>query len=161
MNRLDQQQDRPIDRAHVGLTAPEASPTPGAVRRLALAALLICAAGPAEAARVHGAAILEQAKKLDGEKARFRSLRDWDRTLRFFYSVYGKTPGVVFRKTVATPRVKTLHIENTNPGQGWEGINIYETRGKVFIYVIASDEPPAPKAKPKKKRKRGKKKKSR
>ena len=96
------------------------------------------AAGEARADKVYGAVILDEARKL--EPGRYESLKDWEKTLRFFYNVYGRTEGVVFRRIATTPKVNALHIANLKRGATWEGINIYETRNKVFIYVIKADE---------------------
>ena len=37
-----------------------------------------------------------------------------------------------------TPRVKGTYIANLRKKRTWDGINVYETRDKVFIYVIKS-----------------------
>ena len=102
---------------------------------VALAA--VTAPSVSHAARVHGAVIFDKTVKVDD--SRYRSKQNWDRTMRFFRRVYGDKPGMVMHAVPTPPRVKAVHIENTNPGASWEGINIYETRGKVFIYVIAAD----------------------
>ena len=111
----------------------------------------------AHAARVHGAVIFDKTVKVDD--SRYRSKQNWDRTLRFFRKVYSDKPGMVLHSVPTPPRVKAVHIENTNSGASWEGINIYETGGKVFIYVIAAQDAQGAKSKAKKpkKPKRGKK----
>jgi hypothetical protein len=99
-------------------------------------ALGLAAAAPsaASAARLHGAVIDDTAKKV-GED-RFKSTEDWEKTIRFFRSVYGGKPGIVWRVIDTPPKVRALHIENTSPKRTWEGINIYETGGEIFIFVI-------------------------
>jgi hypothetical protein len=92
---------------------------------------------PALAATVHGAAVIDGAVKI--EEDRFKSPQDWDKTIRFFRSVYGRQPGIVWRSIASTPKVKAIHIANTKRGQSWEGINIYQTNGEVFIFVIKAD----------------------
>lgn len=99
--------------------------------------LIAGAADEASAASVHGAVLIEGAVKVDD--GRYKSPKDWDRTLRFFRSAYGKKPGIVWMNVAATPRVKAKHLANTNPGASWEGINIYQVRGEVFIFVIEGE----------------------
>lgn len=100
-------------------------------------ALGVFTAPEARADKVYGAVILDEARKV-GE-GRYQSLKDWDKTLRFFYSAYGRTSGVVFRRIETTPKVNAIHIANLRRGATWSGINIYETRNKVFIYVIKAE----------------------
>jgi hypothetical protein len=124
------------------LTAAPVPPHNTPMRRWAASlsfALAVSLLGAAEARadKVYGAVILDEARKL-GE-GRYESLKDWEKTLRFFYSAYGKTEGVVFRRIETTPKVNAIHIANLRRGATWEGINIYETRNKVFIYVIKAE----------------------
>lgn len=118
--------------------------TNGAVSARACAWLLASALGlggliahQAEAAPVHGAALIEGAIKI--EEDRFKSPQDWDKTIRFFRTVYGKQPGIVWRSVASTPKVKAIHIANTRRGATWEGINIYETGGEVFIFILKAE----------------------
>lgn len=104
---------------------------------LTTATLSTALIAPAWAATVHGAAVIEGAVKVDED--RFKSPQDWDKTIRFFRSVYGRQPGIVWRSIASTPKVKAIHIANTRRGQSWEGINIYQTEGEVFIFVIKAD----------------------
>jgi len=104
---------------------------------LITAALASSTTTPAAAATVHGAAVIDGAVKLEDD--RFKSPQDWDKTIRFFRTVYGKQPGIVWRSIASTPKVKAVHIANTRRGGSWEGINIYETNGEVFIFVIKAD----------------------
>ena len=85
-------------------------------------------------------------------KARFRSSKDWDRTIRFYRSVYRREKAIVFQYLPSPPTVKALHIENTKPGQTWESINVYQSKDKVYIYVIANRN--AKKSKSKSRRKK-------
>lgn len=92
---------------------------------------------PVYGATDHGAQLIENAVKV--EEGRYRSPQDWEKTLRFFRGIYGKQPGIVWRSVASTPKVKAIHIANIRRGQSWEGINIYETGGEVFIYVIKAE----------------------
>jgi hypothetical protein len=105
----------------------------------AVTAATLTAAAPTDAlaASVHGAAVIDGAVKI--EEDRFKSPQDWDKTIRFFRSVYGRQPGIVWRSVASTPKVKAIHIANTRRGQSWEGINIYQVNNEVFIYVIKAE----------------------
>ncbi len=103
----------------------------------ALAIAAVGSAAPALAATVHGAAVIDGAVRVDED--RFKSPQDWDKTIRFFRSVYGKQPGIVWRSIASTPKVKAIHIANTRRGGTWEGINIYQAGGDVFIFVIKAE----------------------
>ncbi len=92
---------------------------------------------PAAAAKVYGAVILDESRKI--EPGRYRSMKSYERTLRYFRSVYGRTKGVVFRPMKTTPKVKGVHIANLRSKRTWDGINVYEVRDKTFIYVIKHD----------------------
>lgn len=89
------------------------------------------------ATRLHGVVLDDDYHKI-GED-RFRSKEDWEKTIRFFRSNYGGKPGYVWNLVDTPPKVKAVHIENTHPRRTWEGINIYETNGEVYIYVIKAD----------------------
>lgn len=110
------------------------------MRALLAACVFLLFAGAsarAEAKRVFGALIPDEVHRVDD--ARYRSRRDWDKTLRFFRSVYKRTSGVVWRRIETPPNVKAIHIQNTRRKRKWDGINVYETKsGKVFIYVLRS-----------------------
>jgi hypothetical protein len=91
----------------------------------------------AAAATVHGAQLMDGAVKVDED--RYRSSQDWEKTLRFYRGIYGKVQGVLWRSVASTPKVKAIHIANLRKGQSWEGINVYETGGQVFIYVLRAE----------------------
>ena len=92
---------------------------------------------PVFGATDHGAQLIETAVTVDED--RYKSPQDWEKTLRFFRGIYGKQPGIVWRSVASTPKVKAIHIANIRRGQSWEGINIYETGGEVFIYVSKAE----------------------
>jgi hypothetical protein len=103
-----------------------------------LAASLAFAAVEAEAAsKVHGAALDDNAKKV-GEN-RYKSAEDWEKTIRFYRGVYGGKAGIVWSTIDTPPKVKAIHIANTLPKRTWEGINIYEVGGDIFIFVIQAE----------------------
>lgn len=111
--------------------------------RNAVSLRLVFALGLLSAAPVHALAggahgvIVPGGSKLIS-KDRFKSSKDFDRTLRFYRSVYRREKTIVFQHLPSPPAVKAMYIENTKPGASWEGINLYRTRGKVYIYIIAN-----------------------
>lgn len=102
--------------------------------------LLLSAPTSARAAKVHGAVILEEARKLpDG---RYESQKDWEKTVGFFSSAYGKQKYVVWRRLETTPKVSGHYIENTAPNRTWDGILLYQAEGKIFISVLKAEPKP-------------------
>lgn len=109
------------------------------VRRLSrykpalVAALLLFAPGLAAALNVAGAMLPDEARKI-GEN-RYRLERDYESIVKFYRATY---PPRYTRKPIADqPGVKAVHIENPDakPGQ-WEGLNVYEVKGEVRIFVL-------------------------
>lgn len=99
--------------------------------------LALCASTASASIKVHGATVDDESRKV-GE-SRFKSTQDWEKTLRFYRSAYGGKPGYVWQTIETPPKVKAVHIENTHPKRQWEGINIYETNGEIFVYVIKAE----------------------
>ncbi|MCC7380645.1 MAG: hypothetical protein IT384_02385 [Deltaproteobacteria bacterium] len=106
---------------------------------MAALALALGLSREARATSAHGAALPDGATKVEGDQDRFKSKEDWDKTLRFFHNAYGKQAGIVWRSIASTPKVRAIHIANIKRGRSWEGINVYETNGAVFIYVIKAE----------------------
>jgi hypothetical protein len=94
--------------------------------------LLLPALGLADL-RVAGAAMPDGAEKV--AENRYRSAKSWDETIRFYRQVY---PARYTRRPVADqPSVKAVHIDNPDARPGvWEGVNIYEAKGAVRIFVL-------------------------
>ena len=97
-------------------------------------ALLAARPADAEARQVHGATILDEVRPLEG--GRFESMKDWEKTIEFFSRVYRGKPGYLWRSVDTPPGVKAIHIASTLPRTAWEGINVYETKGKIHIFVV-------------------------
>lgn len=84
-------------------------------------------------ARVAGAALPEGAEKV--AENRFRVSRSWDETIRFYRQSY--PPRYTRRAIVDQPGIKAVHIDNPDAKPGsWEGLNIYEAKGEVRIFVL-------------------------
>jgi hypothetical protein len=107
---------------------------PGPRYKAALAAVFLALPGLVPAAEKAGGAIVPDESVKIGEN-RFRSPRSYEETLKFYRSVYG--PRYTRRPIADTPAVKAVYIENPDvkPGQ-WEGLNIYEAKGEVRIFVL-------------------------
>lgn len=95
--------------------------------------------GAALAATVSGAQLPPEVSRI--ESRRYRSKRDWDRTLRFYRSVYSRKRGIIWKQIDTPPGVKGVHIANTRAGRRWDGINIYEAGGKVTIFILPTPRP--------------------
>src|SRR5688572_20230042 len=105
----------------------------GRVRNLAVAAIVSASlmGSTAQAAtKVHGVA-LDSVKKVGD--SRFKSTEDWEKTVRYFRNAFGGRAGIVWNTIHTPPKIKALHIANTLPKRTWDGINIYETNGDIFI----------------------------
>ena len=87
-----------------------------------------------EAPLVPGAVALE-------EPGRYSSARSYDNTLLYYQRYFRSRGGITWRHIVNLPSVKAKHIQSRVQSTRWEGINIYETKGYVRVYVI-----PRPKA---------------
>jgi len=131
--------------------------------RLFLAACLVFvfSASPAVARETppvpyHGAPLIPWAKKI-GEN-RFRSPRDYDRTLEYYHKTVLFSPYVVQEKIINTSGVRAVFLRNKKKGASWEGLNIYEYKGSCTIFTVLSDHELAKIAKEAAKKKTGKKK---
>jgi hypothetical protein len=101
--------------------------------KAALAAVFLAIPGAALAEKVAGAILPDEVERI-GEN-RYRVLKSYDETLRFFRGIY---PARYVRRPIAnTPAVKAVHIENPDakPGQ-WEGLNVYELKNETRIFVL-------------------------
>ncbi len=70
---------------------------------------------------------------------RFRTSQTISRTRRHFARTVGASRGLIWRPIRGNPDVQGVHIINNRDGRAWDGINIYEHRGKVFIYVVKAE----------------------
>ena len=106
------------------------------MRAFLVVAMLLIGAPAFAAEKVYGAIIPDDVAKLDD--GRYRSKKDWDKTMRSFRNAYENTKGIVFQRMTTSPRVRNAyHIQNTQANRRWDGINVYETQdGKIFIVVL-------------------------
>ena len=83
--------------------------------------------------RVAGAVLPDGAVKV--AENRYRVPKDWEDTLRFYRQSY--PPRYTRRPIADQPGVKAVHIVNPDAKAGsWEGLNIYEAKGEVRIFVL-------------------------
>lgn len=76
------------------------------------------------------------------EPGRYRSPRTYDDTLDFYQRLFNSAGGVRWRNIVNLPGIRAKHIESLRKKSRWEGINIYEHKGEVRVYVIPRETPP-------------------
>jgi hypothetical protein len=84
---------------------------------------------------------------------RYDSPRSFDDTVEYYERYFRGDRQRRWRHIVNLPTVRAQHVENKKKESGWSGINIYEHRGKVRIYVIPNLEylsKPKPKSSKKK-----------
>ena len=95
----------------------------------------------AQSTRVYGVDIVPWSKKIgDG---RFKSGRDFDKTIKFFADNFRGSSRVKWLAETNLPRVKYRHLQNLSTSRVWDGINIYEIKGTVYIYVLPHVDAPA------------------
>jgi hypothetical protein len=88
------------------------------------------------------APVMKEAVPLE-EPGRYRSPRSFDETLDYYQRVF-QGGGVRWRNVVNLPGIKAKHVENLRKKAKWEGINIYEYKGEVRIYVVPRETPKTP-----------------
>ena len=83
--------------------------------------------------RPAGAVLPDGAEKV--AENRYRIPKTWDETIRFYRQTY--PPRYTRRPIADQPGVKAVHIDNPDAKPGaWEGLNIYEAKGEVRIFVL-------------------------
>jgi hypothetical protein len=73
---------------------------------------------------------------------RFRSARNYDDTLDYYKKLFrdSSTYHTASEKIVNNSEVRGIFYKNTAPKQRWDGLNVYEYKGTVTIFVVLSDE---------------------
>jgi hypothetical protein len=83
--------------------------------------------------RVAGVLLPDGAEKV--AENRYSLPKSWDEAIRFYRQTY--PPRYTRRPIVDQPGVRALHIDNPDARPGvWEGVNIYEAKGEVRIFVL-------------------------
>ena len=78
------------------------------------------------------------------ETGRYDSPRSYDDTVDYYRRYFRSRGGSKWRNIVNLPSVKAKHIQSTLKKTAWEGLNIYEHRGRVRIFVIPRPDPIEP-----------------
>lgn len=81
------------------------------------------------------APIVPESQALD-EPGRYRSGRSYDESLDYYRRVFRRTGGVRWYNIINKPGIKAKHIQSLRKKTNWEGINVYEHRGQVRVFVI-------------------------
>ena len=68
------------------------------------------------------------------EPSRYESVLPFDKVIDYFQKTYG--PTVRWHPIVNLPTVRASHMRSLRSNTMWEGVNIYEYKGKVRIYVL-------------------------
>ena len=75
------------------------------------------------------------------EPGRYRSPRSYDQTLDFYTKLFKQSDVPVrWRNVVNMPGIKAKHIESLRAKTRWEGINIYEYKGQVRLFIIPRND---------------------
>lgn len=109
-----------------------------------LAALLhSLAPGPASASgefKSHGFMLPGGSVRIDED--RFRLPQSWEESVKFYKTVY--PPQKYPRRALHSQSgVRAVHIDNPRPAEDeWQGVNLYENKGEVRVFVLNQPQPP-------------------
>ena len=70
------------------------------------------------------------------EPGRYESSRNFDDTVQYYYRKFRGTGLARWKNIVNLPTVRAKHLQSKQQSSKWSGINIYESGGKVRIYVL-------------------------
>ena len=105
--------------------------------RAVAAAVLLLAAAPAPALAAdptaHGAQLPPGATRV--APGRFDAPMSWPYALKWFDKQYPKSkyPRV---EIVNRPGLRAVHLKNPDSAAKWDGLNLYEHKGRVKIFVL-------------------------
>jgi hypothetical protein len=73
---------------------------------------------------------------------RFRSARNYEDTLDYYKKLFKESSAyrTTSEKIVNNSEVRGIFFKNTAPKARWDGLNVYEYKGSVTIFVVLSDE---------------------
>jgi hypothetical protein len=77
------------------------------------------------------------------EPGRYQTSRSFDETVDFYQREFKRIGGIRWYNVVNMPGVKAKNITCLRKKTKWEGVNIYESRGAVKLYVIPREVEPA------------------
>ncbi len=70
------------------------------------------------------------------ETGRYASPRSFADTVKFYKDKFKRKGGVRWRGIINQTGIKAVHLQNLRKRSNWAGLNIYEHKGKVRIFVI-------------------------
>jgi hypothetical protein len=110
---------------------------------LVAAAVWATAASAGADVVVHGAILPSGVSKVGPD--RYNAGMSWEYLEKFYDKLY---PRSRYERIdiVNQPTVKAVHLRNPDPRGKWEGLNIYEHKGRVKIFVVQRAPGAAPKA---------------
>ena len=82
-----------------------------------------------EAPIIHGAITLK-------DEGRYRLRHSYEDAVAYYQRKFKRTRGIRWHTIVHHPGIKAKHIECRRKNTLWEGINIYDIRGEVRLFVI-------------------------
>lgn len=100
---------------------------------LLVVALFAMPAGAAGEFKAHGVLLPNGAVRVAEE--RYRLPESFDATAKWYSQVY-KPDKFPRRRIINQPGVKAIHIVNPEQGGEWEGLNLYEYRGEVRLFIL-------------------------
>tara|TARA_Y100001934_G_C12251355_1_gene725326 strand:- start:253 stop:588 length:336 start_codon:yes stop_codon:yes gene_type:complete len=95
----------------------------------ALLTITVTTNAPQEAPLIPGAVAMK-------EPGRYKSIRTYDDTVLYYQRYFRSRGGVSWHNIVNLPSVKAKHIKSLKKMTPWAGINIYETKGEVRIFIV-------------------------
>ncbi len=81
------------------------------------------------------APVVPYAKAME-DAGRYRSPRNFDDTVEYYKRLFRSSGGIRWRNIINQPGIKAKHLQSLRKKTKWAGINIYETKGQVRIYVV-------------------------
>lgn len=82
-----------------------------------------------------GAPLVPGSRALE-DAGRYGSPRSYESTVEFYEKQFKNGPPVRWRHIVNVAGLRAKHVQNLNRKSRWQGINIYELKGKVRYYVV-------------------------
>lgn len=113
------------------------------LRFVAAVALALLAPALARAELPVKPPIMPGAAPLD-EPGRYRVARTFDETIDYYERLFRGEGGTRWHNIINQPGIKAKHVASLRKVTEWEGINVYEHRGEVRIYVISRPKKAAP-----------------
>jgi len=106
---------------------------------LLVALLLLGRPHDASARSWRGAPLPAGCKEVEPERLRCSSR--FERVVAFYRRAFRGSPTVRLWRATELPGVKLVHVANSDPGAWWEGLNISEFGGTVYLFWLVRRAP--------------------